>query len=49
MRARERLQRLQQHVRIRSIDAQGRQYIMSEGERAAAIAEAQQRAEEFCP
>lgn len=46
--AREMLTLLQHNARISRIDPQGQHYIMDDAERAAAIQQAQKRAEEFC-
>jgi hypothetical protein len=47
-RAREQLQILQQNMPIVRVDPQGRRYFMGDAERAAAIQEAQKRADESC-
>lgn len=46
--ARERLSLLQQNSRITRINDRGQQYVLDEGQRQSAIAEAMQRADELC-
>lgn len=48
VKAREQLTLLQQTARISRVDSQGQRYIMGDAERAAAIQEAQKRADEYC-